>query len=223
MATAEDSAVAQARSVVYSLLAVACEYPSSVFAESVNSGEVKNCLQQSMCRVFPDMATSEHWSQLATDIPYTDLTVEYTRLFDVGMAGPPCPLNGGAYTQSRMGCLQDLVRFYSHFQLSVEQNTNDRKLPDHLTVQMEFLHFLCQCESEFMSSEPTAAIDYARAQTDFLTRHPCQWVPVMLDKLRLQMPLPYYLALFELLEAFAMRDLNALKQRSGAIMVQQVS
>jgi hypothetical protein len=93
---------AAARSQAYAALVWAFDYPDKEFVTTVRSGTLAEALRTTQGAVDPTLAAGE-WSALedagASD---DDLAVEYTRLFDVGTGGPPCPLYGGLYTGVRM-------------------------------------------------------------------------------------------------------------------------
>lgn len=67
----------------------------------------------------------------------------------------------------RTTLFEELLRFYAYFGLT---RTAASELPDHLTVELEFLHFLTflQHRSEL---EGRLATDLVAAQHDFLSRH----------------------------------------------------
>lgn len=99
------------------------------------------------------------------------LKLEYSALFEVGSDGPPCPIREDLQTGQRAGTREDLVRFYSYFNYKLEEKF--AWAPDHLSVELEFMHFLCYREATF---GPDAA-SYQLAQVDFSQRHLVRWVP----------------------------------------------
>ncbi|MCP4038274.1 MAG: hypothetical protein GY733_15140, partial [bacterium] len=125
-----------------------------------------------------------------------DLAVEYTRLFDVGASGPPCPLYGGLYGGARMKVMEEAVRFYNHFGLHLSDER--RELPDHLQLQLEFLHFLAFREAEALQAGEDPG-SWRRAQRDFIARHPGAWLPKLRAKLEANAPPPYVAEIMRLL------------------------
>jgi DMSO reductase family type II enzyme chaperone len=138
--------------------------------------------------------------------------VEYTRLFDAGAQGTGCSLNGGLQHGPQMKVMEEAVRFYAHFGLTLTEE--QKELPDHLTTQLNFLHFLAYGE-HLLESRGESAIAYRLARRDFIARHPGRWLPIMEDKLRTMEPLPLFLALTELLQRLLTRDLAQLEARHG--------
>ena len=122
---------------------------------------------------------------------YDRFQSEYIRLFEVGpRGGAPCTLYGGHYANDRLRAMEELVRFYNFFGLRLSPGL----MPDHITVELEFMHYLAFKESE--ASESGGDIEsYQRAQRDFLDRQLANWLPRLQASLRSQRPLPFYRAL----------------------------
>ena len=59
-----------------------------------------------------------------------------------------CPLYGGTYGGDRMRTMEEVVRFYRYFGLRPDEET--REPPDHLSAQLEFLHFLTYREAKVL-------------------------------------------------------------------------
>lgn len=190
---------AGARSRAYLLVVRAFDYPDSEFVEVVRSGLMARAMEDALAGVHAEMAEAD-WSGLA-DAGATDddLAVEYTRLFDVGTGGPPCPLCGGLYGSARMQTMEECVRFYNHFGLTLSESP--RELPDHLSTQLEFLHFLAHREAQAweQGSDPGP---WRRAAHDFIERHPGKWVPQLRERLMRQKPLRFFQTLVEQTERF---------------------
>lgn len=140
-------------------------------------------------------------------VSHGDFQVEYNRLFEVGsMGGPPCPLFGGHWERDRMRVMEELLRFYNYFGLSLTRG----QLPDHITVEMEFMHFLTFKEVEALQ-ENRQQNSYQRAQRDFLDRHLGKWVPALQQRLAKLEPLPFFDELVILTDEFLRRERQYLK------------
>ncbi len=112
-------------------------------------------------------------------------------MFEVGgRGGAPCPLYGGHYARDRLRTMEELVRFYNFFGLRLSPGL----MPDHLTVELEFMHYLTFKEAEARAAGGDVE-SYLRAQKDFLDRHLVSWLPQLAAKLRQQRPAPFYRAL----------------------------
>lgn len=197
--------VAGMRSEAWGLLAAAFEYPDDALIELIREGAVMQRARELIGGLDPASADAVEWTALA-DIPPDDaLAIEYSRLFDaIGPGGPLCPLNTGALLgeDGRLKLLEELVRFYNHFGLTAAGSPGN-ELPDHVLAQMDFLHFLSQCEAECLANGDEGADDYRRARIDFQQRHPARWTADMIERLEHHQGHPYYLAIARLIRHLA--------------------
>jgi len=147
---------------------------------------------------------------------YLDFQAEYLRLFEVGMGIPPCPLYGGLYRGGRKAVMEELTRFYNFFGLSVEQGKGE--LPDHVSTELEFMHFLTFKELTALRRRDDPA-PYRRAQRDFLERQLVSWLPDLEARLnKLEAP-PFYAALTMLTNAFARSEHTHLRHEAAGAAV----
>jgi DMSO reductase family type II enzyme chaperone len=98
---------------------------------------------------------------------------QYSSLFEVGSDGPPVPIREDLQTGQRAGTREDLVRFYDFFGYRLAERF--AWAPDHLSVELEFMHFLCYGEAT--AEEEAHESPYQFAQVDFSERHLVRWVP----------------------------------------------
>jgi DMSO reductase family type II enzyme chaperone len=137
---------------------------------------------------------------------------EYIRLFQVGgRAGPPCPLHAGHYGNDRLRTLETLVRYYNFFGVQAEEGL----MPDHVSVQLEFMHYLAERESEASSSADRRSL--VRAQLDFLRDHLQGWWPRLEARLKVQRPAPFYRSLADVTSRFLLAELTFLTHRAQEI------
>ena len=124
--------VAAQRSRLYQLLASAFAFPDEEFFGAVRDGTFATALVH-LCEALPYDLTSVATLGLgAVGESSAEFEAEYIRLFDVGAAGPPCPLYGGVYIGDRMKVMEDATRFYNFFSLRVSPQLHE--LPDHITT-----------------------------------------------------------------------------------------
>jgi DMSO reductase family type II enzyme chaperone len=190
---------AAARSRLYGLLGLAFAFPDEDLFADVRDGTLARAAGE-LCRALPYALDGADALDLGTDPPsYADFESEYIRLFDVGTAGPPCPLYGGVYGGDRMKVMEDATRFYNFFDLRTAPEL--RELPDHLTTELEFLHYLTFRETEARQQDGDVG-SLLRAERDFLARHLCKWVPKMAGRVAKQQTRCVF---FAALTAFAVR------------------
>ncbi len=109
------------------------------------------------------------------DTDLDKLKKEYSGLFEVGSGGPPVPIREDLQTGQRAGTREELVRFYNFFHYKLSEKF--AWAPDHLSVQLEFMHFLCFSEA----TAETEVLSYQLAQADFTERHLVKWVPTLIE------------------------------------------
>ena len=200
-------------SYLYGLLGECIAYPDAELVENLQSGALLAQIQSLCDALDPTLldglnAAVFHDPDLCLDT----LEVEYTRLFDAGARGTGCSLNGGLQRGPQMKVMEEAVRFYAHFGLTLTEE--QKELPDHLTTQLNFLHFLAYGEHLLqVQGESTDA--YRLARRDFIARHPGRWLPIMEDKLRTMEPMPLFLSLTELLQRLLSQDLAQLEAQHG--------
>jgi len=188
---------AEARSLAYATFVDCFEYPDDELYAAIRSGALAVRLREVLAGVDPSLLEGANGKALADAGRGDELAVEFTRLFDVGTSGPPCPLYGGLYSGARMKTMEEAVRFYNHFGLSLSETIHE--LPDHLTTELEFLHFLAFREAECLA-RGTDPGPFQRAQRDFVARHPGRWVPQLRRRLERNQPMPFFLELVRRLE-----------------------
>jgi DMSO reductase family type II enzyme chaperone len=208
-----EAGTAAARSRIYELFARLFEYPDQAFGEAIRTGELAAAIRGALGALDASLLESSDWEALANaGEAEDDLAVEYTRLFDVGASGPPCPLYGGLYSGARMKTMEETVRFYNHFGLTLSDEP--REMPDHITTQLEFLHFLAFREAEALQGGDDPG-PFRRAQRDFAARHPGRWIPKLRERVEAQDPMPFFLELVCQLERFLAHDQTRLGELAG--------
>jgi putative dimethyl sulfoxide reductase chaperone len=196
-----------ARSSMYLLLSCAFAYPEGL-DRAVADGGLRQALERWRASLPYSLPAAP--APLADPaVTAADLEAEYIRLFDVGAGGPPCPLYGGVYQGDRMRTMEEATRFYHFFGLHLAPPL--RELPDHLSTELEFMHYLTYREAE-ARQQGTDPAPLLRAERDFLARHPCRWLPRLAERLARQEARPFYPALV----AFSLGFLAAEEEYTAA-------
>jgi len=98
---------------------------------------------------------------------------QYSGLFEIGDDGPPVPIREDLHRGQRAGVREGLVRFYDYFGYGLDERF--AWAPDHVSVELEFMHFLCFREASAVGD----AMPFQLAQRDFSERHLNKWVPAL--------------------------------------------
>jgi DMSO reductase family type II enzyme chaperone len=128
---------------------------------------------------------------------------EYSSMFEVGSDGPPVPIREDLHLNQPAGVREDIVRFYEFFGYGLEENF--AWAPDHLSVELEFMHFLAFREVEHVGT--AEATSFQLAQYDFARRHLANWVPELVSRIHAKSPECFYLRVMTLISSFLEADL----------------
>jgi len=192
-----EQELAAARSRAYALFGEGFAYPDDELREILIAGGLAQPLRESLTAISSEITdTPECWQALQEVGETDDLAIEFTRLFDAGASGPPCPLYGGLYGGDRMAKMEEAVRFYNHFGLTLSDE--QRELPDHITTELEFMHFLAYREVQALQADIDPG-SYQRAQRDFVARNLGAWVPQLCERLEKEGAAAYFQNLVGLL------------------------
>jgi TorA maturation chaperone TorD len=101
----------------------------------------------------------------------------YAALFEVGDRGPPLAIREELAPGANAAAKEEVVRFYEHFGYRLGDDYAWR--PDHLSVLLEFMHFLSWHESQSLDAALVAGL--RAAQRDFCQRHLVSWVNDLAD------------------------------------------
>jgi len=155
-------------------------------------------------RCMTDLDRASGLDELLREFTERDLDTlkrEYSGLFEVGSDGPPCPIREDLQTGQRKGTREDLVRFYGYFNYVLDEKF--AWAPDHLAVELEFMHFLCYREA----SGGDDAASYQLAQVDFSERHLVRWVPELAGSVARAAPDSIYRRVIDVIDRYLAADL----------------
>ena len=105
------------------------------------------------------------------------LKKQFSALFEIGDHGPPIPIREDLFLNQPAKLKEDLVRFYEHFGYELDEDFQWQM--DHLSIQLEFMHFLAMGEFE----EQKDKLSYQLGQLDFTQKHLINWVPKLAEQL----------------------------------------
>lgn len=186
------------------MLAHAFSFPDARFHQSAVTGEWQSRLNAALdglpCR-FRRGATG--WRPPAS---YDEMQSDYIALFQVGgRRGPPCPLHEGHYTRDRGRTLRDLIRFYNFFGFRVAECV----MPDHISVELEFMAQLV----DGVAADPASKL---RAQRDFLRSH-LAWTAQLSRRVAVARPHPFFRSLVTLTSRLVAADSEYVRSALGVL------
>jgi TorA maturation chaperone TorD len=133
-----------------------------------------------------------------------DLLVAYAKLF-VGPNELLAPPYGSVYLDGEKTVMGDstieTIKMYEEQGLSMDGEF--RNLPDHITVEMEFMYFLIFKEVETLEkSQWDATLDYIKTQELFLDKFLRLWVKPFCDKIKQGTDNEFYTSLADCVSVF---------------------
>jgi DMSO reductase family type II enzyme chaperone len=191
----EKDARAAARSTLYSTFAKALSHPSDEVLAAFTSGKFESDVQGLMALAG--------YEPCVNGLPGIsgeprDIDLAYATAFEAGL--PKVSLREVNYVREGEKVLfEDLFRFYDHFGLDTSSGTL-REWPDHIAVELEFMHYLTWLEGRTQDLQSVTAL--RRAQQDFLIRHLGHWVLELADRLEQKAIIAPYPAVARLLAGF---------------------
>lgn len=197
-------AAAGGEASLYGLLAELLAFPSEELANAIESGSLVTVIAANL-RELRDDARLASPAFGPGKLSASGLEPEYIRLFDVPDR-IPTPLYTGVYARRRRDAMEELLRIYRHFGLTVSGESHD--LPDFVPTVLEFLQFLSRGIEEGTGAAREAR---ERAMADVLERHLCPWAEQTLERLAKREALPFYRALVELVAVRAAARLRELR------------
>jgi len=92
----------------------------------------------------------------------------FVEAFDPAISDAGCSLHASAHLpRNQADLFEELVRWYDHFGL---KRVETAELPDHLSVELEFMQFLCFLEHGH-GADDAARHSVRKAQREFIERH----------------------------------------------------
>jgi putative dimethyl sulfoxide reductase chaperone len=215
----QDAASTGARSKLYARLAYGFRYPTASLVEAVKSGQFLSEMKAVASELpYPFAVDGTLGSGVSWDLQQFEN--QYIWLFDVGGPNPntgeweaPCFLCEGEHGGGRLKVMQDALRFYHHFGLSLSQEKGERDRPDHLSAELEFLHALTFKEAELwqQGKGKEALRPYREAERDFLLFHLADFLPQVAGKV-VHRNISFYSDLARLGERFCQAELACLQR-----------
>ena len=136
-----------------------------------------------------------------------EVQTEYVRLFDYR---PLCPVYESSYVTEGRRNPAEVQLFvedcYNEFGLDSSQSYAEP--PDHIILELEFMHFLSFKEGEAFGNEDKGEKKYLMAEKKFCENHLLRWVPNFCSRLNESSNLPFFQTLAVLTKDFILEDAN---------------
>ncbi|MDE2089198.1 MAG: molecular chaperone TorD family protein [Gammaproteobacteria bacterium] len=171
-----------ARGEVYGLLSAAFAFPAEPVWARLWGEESRRALG-TLAELGADLRTA---LEAFSDSGRERFVAEYSGVFGFTSGGGEIPPYEGPYGATNFyqeaDCTADVAGFYRAFGLESSEASPER--PDHIAVELEFMHFLVVKEGYALSKGWAEKGQVCReAQKVFLKEHLGRWAPVFLHRL----------------------------------------
>ncbi len=192
---------------IYRLLSMGYRYPTPGLFKIFQNGEFLDEILYNVSLIpelnaFMIEQTAKQVKFSMMEMTLNEFGTKYTGIFDICLPAPPClPYEGIYHEKQRSEVMLEVSEFYNNFGLRMSQEEGKREFPDHISAELEFLHFLTYKEAMGTDDEEILK-GYLLAQKDFLERHLIQWVPKFCLKLYNSAGVPFYARLARIMSGF---------------------
>ncbi|MFQ6061640.1 MAG: molecular chaperone [Methanosarcinales archaeon] len=205
------------RSKIYGLLSLGFLYPSDDLKKSLKDGSYISELRELVALL--DLPKKDELKEvlecLENDIPKDPkkLEEEYTSIFLKNIS----PHETEYYTEQKMQFaktreLADIAGFYLAFGLEVSDKQRDRV--DHISTELEFMHFLTLKEAIAQSNGNVDGEEICvDAEKKFLVDHLGRWVGAFSKVIKKEVHYKFYAPLAEMIRQFVSLDSNYLQNK----------
>jgi TorA maturation chaperone TorD len=198
------------RADVYRLLSACYCKPGKEFVEE---GLAKN-LAAALEPVHGEAVSfAKNMDDALTAHSATDILIDYSALFigPLELLAPPygsCYLEG---SRTVMGdSTVDAVRHYR--KAGVEMDPDQKDMPDHISVELEFMYFLITKEIEaYRNANKEEALRHLNTQSAFIKQHLGAWTPKFVKDLKDGAKNQFYKNLADCTLSFILADMEYLK------------
>jgi TorA maturation chaperone TorD len=129
-------------------------------------------------------------------IPYESFYVREDQMVETGGANP-------------------VTDMYSAYNFMVDYEASRTVSSDHIGVEFEFMHHLCQAELKALEDEDTNSVNEIReVQKEFLNKHLINWAPLYLINMKFEARTPLYYDAADMALEFLLSDNEYLSQES---------
>ena len=158
---------------------------------------------------FPKLRTAIRALLDQVEQESVDLPTTYVSLFTARRSQIPCPPYEASYRsppgESTGWLIAEVEQAYSVAGMAISSEGNE--LPDHISIELEFMAVLCGREATAWEQESVRVADHALgAQKSFLDEHLSQWVPQLAALVKKADQTGIYNAVVAASEALIMHD-----------------
>lgn len=211
---------ALARSFAYRLLSQSLTYPTAAAVCALRTEDLPAALEVADLLPATVAQALQTFARVASRTEADVLQREHRRVF-THVVSADCPPNETVYTAKHVFQetldLGDLSGFYRAFGLELAE----RERPDHISVELEFMHLVALKEAYARVRHTASRVRLCRqVQRAFLRDHLGRWAPLFAQLLARKAGAGYYAAAAALLQALLASDCRHLRVRPALVQKQ---
>ncbi len=213
----------KARSTVYAMLSLCFYYPSKEVdsMKKTRANDFSKSLKTLSLNPF-FKGLDELGIHLTDDLKTTKrdkLEVEYTRLFISTYPSVPCPPYESYYKSNEKLLMREeavkINKLYREYGVDLSEKFNEP--PDHIALELEFMHFLSLNESRYWKEESIDdAIYFLRGELEILSTFLATWVHSFSECIKKHAKLSFYKELSLLTRKYVEEDFAFVRFVSGS-------
>jgi len=219
-----DAILPLLRSRIYKILSLCLVYPdddSFSYMAKEAAGDLQECLARlpyGEALADPMQAFRSAVEKEVVNGKLLDLQVEHTSMFIYPRPEIPCPPYESIYVEKvrrLMGdSTMDVKKRYNEHKLALSDQFKD--LPDHVSAELEFMHYLAYSEAEANAAGKTEeSASFAESEKSFLADHLLRWLPKFADCLKAKSSSGLIVSASRMASEFAAEDLKFLTGPRG--------
>ncbi len=195
----------QHRASIYRLLSACFYQPEDYFLEEDLFTQLAGALKGANS---PLQAIAEKMDQVFRDSGQEKLLYDYSHLF-LGPFEIPAKPYGSVYLDGEKVVMGESTMnaraCYAEIEFAIAEDF--REMPDHITVELEFLYLLCFKQNEALAAQDKVALRrYTNAEQVFLKNHLGRWVAEFCKRVTENAATDFYRLLAELTEKFVLQQ-----------------
>jgi TorA maturation chaperone TorD len=210
-----------ARVAAYKLLAECYYPPGEATREHVRKLSLST---RELCPPAAEAADRME-AALQSDEGFEELAIDHARLF-VGPFALLAPPYGSVYLEGERRLMGDstLAAGDCYHEVGLEVAAGFNGTPDHIAVELEFMHFLAVKELDALfAGQLDRAQNFRQKQRAFLERHLAAWVPDFSRSVEEQAQTGFYRSLAAATRIFVENDFDQCRDAVPALMVGNTS
>ena len=190
---------------------------SRIFMQEVDETLLKFIASENIIEFFPNLLEWDKYQTLSPEkliaehlnVDFTDISLLHLVPYETFYTRDDGMIESGGDNKA--------LQFYDKFEFVVEKDKARVLSPDHIAVELEFVHKLIESEKKALENEDIANADKFKAlQLEFIEIHLIPWAPIYLINVKNEAQTPLYHDSAMMALDFLLSDFEYLKESNAA-------